>query len=87
MPQGVIHSADLVPDVFRLQGEGMSVRAIAEILAKSRTTIHNILQQHDSVTGKLLAPGKKGRLLCTTSEQDVLVVEYFKKKRKDVTIR
>lgn len=86
MPQGVSHGADFVVVVSILQGKGKSVRAIAEVLAKSRTTIHNFLQPYDSVTGKLLAPGKKRRPRCTSSEQDALVAEYFREKRKDIII-
>lgn len=65
MTQGVIHGADFVLVVFKLQGEGDGARAIAEVSAKSWNTFHSILQQYDLVTGKLLAPEKTGRPCCT----------------------
>lgn len=85
MPQVVVHGADFVLVVIKVRCKGKSARIIA--LAKRWITIHNSIVKYDSVTGKLLAPEKKGRLCCTTAEQNALVGKHFKEERKNVTVR
>lgn len=87
MASNVLHSTDFVLVVFELQGEGKSVRNIAQDLDNSRGTINAILQKYDPVTGKLRAPGKRRRPRCTTAEQDHIVIDYFEEKRLEANVR